>query len=75
MDQAISLMGRLGVAMNIDFNPVRAADVPVPADGTFVIANSLAGERAALPPGLVGGGACGVRQERLPWRSLAGKPP
>lgn len=44
MDQAISLMGRPGVAMNIDFNPVRGGDVAVPTDGTFVIANSLTGE-------------------------------
>lgn len=42
MDQAISIMGRLGIAQHIQFNPVRGVDVALPAEATFVIANSLA---------------------------------
>eukprot|EP00199_Chlamydomonas_sp_CCMP681_P000663 CAMPEP_0119110478 /NCGR_PEP_ID=MMETSP1180-20130426/29909_1 /TAXON_ID=3052 ORGANISM="Chlamydomonas cf sp, Strain CCMP681" /NCGR_SAMPLE_ID=MMETSP1180 /ASSEMBLY_ACC=CAM_ASM_000741 /LENGTH=494 /DNA_ID=CAMNT_0007096833 /DNA_START=45 /DNA_END=1529 /DNA_ORIENTATION=- len=41
MDQAISLMAVRGVAMLINFNPVRAQDVLLPEGATFVIANSL----------------------------------
>ena len=41
MDQAISVMGEEGVAKLIDFNPVKASDVKLPASCTFVIANSL----------------------------------
>lgn len=42
MDQAISIMGRLGTAQHIEFNPVRAKDVTLPSEAIFVIANSLA---------------------------------
>jgi len=41
MDQAISIMGRQGIAQHVEFNPVRATDVSLPPDATFVIANSL----------------------------------
>ncbi|KAF5838871.1 ribosomal protein S5 domain 2-type protein [Dunaliella salina] len=42
MDQAISMMGMLGVAKLIEFNPVRASDVVLPPNAVFVVANSLA---------------------------------
>ncbi|MFN0007856.1 MAG: galactokinase [Planctomycetota bacterium] len=41
MDQAISLGGRAGHAVAIDFDPIRLDPVPVPSDWRFVIANSL----------------------------------
>ena len=41
MDQAISIMGRLGIAQHVEFNPVRGRDVVLPANACFVIANSL----------------------------------
>mmetsp|Transcript_1151 Transcript_1151/g.2356 ORF Transcript_1151/g.2356 Transcript_1151/m.2356 type:complete len:502 (-) Transcript_1151:917-2422(-) len=41
MDQAISIMGKEGVAQLIEFNPVRASPVIIPDDSVFVIANSL----------------------------------
>eukprot|EP00798_Chlamydomonas_sp_ICE-L_P022440 gene22440-29553_t len=48
MDQAISMMAMMGVAMLVDFNPVRATDVVLPAGCTFVLANSMAtSEKAA----------------------------
>ncbi len=47
MDQAISVMGALGAAARIDFNPVRAARVPLPAGAAFVVANSLAVSKKA----------------------------
>nr|KAJ0221253.1 hypothetical protein LSAT_V11C200077480 [Lactuca sativa] len=34
--------GKTGFADLIDFNPLRATDVQLPADGTFLIAHSLA---------------------------------
>jgi hypothetical protein len=40
--QAISMMGMKGVAMKVEFNPVRAEDVVLPEGGIFVVANSLA---------------------------------
>jgi N-acetylgalactosamine kinase len=41
MDQAISIMGRPGIAQHVEFNPVRGTDVQLPEDACFVIANSL----------------------------------
>eukprot|EP00890_Picochlorum_soloecismus_P003577 jgi/Picsp_1/421/NSC_00419-R1_galactose kinase len=41
MDQAISIMGKTGVAQLVEFNPVRASPVVIPSDATFVIANSM----------------------------------
>ena len=41
MDQAISIMGRQGIAQHVEFNPVRATEVVLPAKSCFVIANSL----------------------------------
>ncbi|KAH7678606.1 Galactokinase protein [Dioscorea alata] len=48
MDQAISVMAKSGFAELIDFNPIRATDVQLPAGGTFVIAHSLAESPKAL---------------------------
>lgn len=41
MDQAICLCGRQGTATLIEFDPLRAAPVPVPAAWRFVVAHSL----------------------------------
>lgn len=41
MDQAISVMGKKGVAQLIEFNPVRAAPVTIPSEAVFVIGNSM----------------------------------
>ncbi|XP_065863852.1 galactokinase [Euphorbia lathyris] len=48
MDQAISIMAQTGFAELIDFNPIRATDVQLPAGGTFVIAHSLAESQKAV---------------------------
>ncbi|KAL8105439.1 galactokinase-like [Apium graveolens] len=48
MDQAISVMARAGFAELIDFNPIRATDVQLPAGGSFVIAHSLAESQKAV---------------------------
>ncbi|XP_059280798.1 galactokinase [Lycium ferocissimum] len=48
MDQAISVMAQPGFAELIDFNPIRATDVQLPAGGTFVIAHSLAESQKAV---------------------------
>ncbi|KAH9322749.1 hypothetical protein KI387_017388, partial [Taxus chinensis] len=48
MDQAISVMAKPGFAELIDFNPIKASDVQLPAGGTFVIANSLAESQKAV---------------------------
>ncbi|KAI3909180.1 hypothetical protein MKW98_012917 [Papaver atlanticum] len=48
MDQAISVMAKSGFAALIDFNPIRATDVQLPAGGTFVIAHSLAESQKAV---------------------------
>lgn len=42
MDQAISMLGAPGIAKLVEFNPVRAHDVPLPPGASFVICNSLA---------------------------------
>jgi len=41
MDQAISIAGRAGHAVRIDFAPLRAEPIPCPARWRFVIAHSL----------------------------------
>lgn len=46
--QAISVMAKPGFAELIDFNPIRATDVQLPAGGTFVIAHSLAESQKAV---------------------------
>lgn len=48
MDQAISVMAKTGFAELIDFNPIRASDVQLPAGGTFIIAHSLAESQKAV---------------------------
>ncbi|GLT67187.1 hypothetical protein SLA2020_395130 [Shorea laevis] len=48
MDQAIAIMAKSGFAELIDFNPIRATDVQLPAGGTFVIAHSLAESQKAV---------------------------
>ncbi|XP_059433903.1 galactokinase [Corylus avellana] len=48
MDQAISVMAKSGFAELIDFNPIRATDVQLPAGGTFIIAHSLAESQKAV---------------------------
>ncbi|MCL7022133.1 hypothetical protein MKW94_025168 [Papaver nudicaule] len=48
MDQAISVMAKSGFAALIDFNPIHATDVQLPAGGTFVIAHSLAESQKAV---------------------------
>ncbi|XXG79054.1 hypothetical protein AAC387_Pa09g0207 [Persea americana] len=48
MDQAISVLAKSGFAELIDFNPIRATDVQLPAAGTFVIAHSLAESQKAV---------------------------
>ncbi|EXC27501.1 hypothetical protein L484_004573 [Morus notabilis] len=48
MDQAISVMAKTGFAELIDFNPIRATDVQLPAGASFVIAHSLAESQKAV---------------------------
>ncbi|PSR92490.1 Galactokinase [Actinidia chinensis var. chinensis] len=48
MDQAISVMAQSGFAELIDFNPIRATDIKLPAGGSFVIAHSLAESQKAV---------------------------
>ncbi|KAL9267449.1 Galactokinase-like protein, partial [Drosera capensis] len=48
MDQAISVMAKIGFAELIDFNPIRATDVQLPDGGSFVIAHSLAESQKAV---------------------------
>ncbi|KAL8151693.1 hypothetical protein V2J09_021501 [Rumex salicifolius] len=45
---AISIMAKTGFAELIDFNPIRATDVGLPAGGSFVIAHSLAESQKAV---------------------------
>uniref|UniRef100_A0A5F8GWY4 Galactokinase 2 n=1 Tax=Monodelphis domestica TaxID=13616 RepID=A0A5F8GWY4_MONDO len=40
MDQSISFLGEEGMAKLIEFNPLRATDVQLPSEASFVIANS-----------------------------------
>jgi N-acetylgalactosamine kinase len=47
MDQAISVMARQGVAMLVDFDPVRASEVPLPEKALFVVGHSLAVSKKA----------------------------
>ena len=47
MDQAISIMGQPGTAKLVSFNPVAVADVALPPDAVFVVANSLAVSKKA----------------------------
>ena len=42
MDQAISIMGQSGVAALVDFHPLRATAVHLPAGAAFLIGNCLA---------------------------------
>ena len=42
MDQAISIMGEVGVAKLVDFNPISTNDVALPEDAAFIIGNCLA---------------------------------
>ncbi|KAF9674295.1 hypothetical protein SADUNF_Sadunf10G0112600 [Salix dunnii] len=46
--KAISVMAKTGFAELIDFNPIRATDVQLPAGGTFVLAHSLAESQKAV---------------------------
>ena len=48
MDQAISVLGQRGQAKLVEFNPVRASPVSLPAGHTFVIANCLAVSEKAV---------------------------
>ncbi len=41
MDQAVSIMGRRDHAVFIEFNPLRAAEVPMPSGAAVVVADSL----------------------------------
>lgn len=79
MDQAISLGGRAGFAMRIDFRPVLAlSPVPVPAGWRFIIASSLV--EAAKSAGARDGYNTRVREcrealERVAQRGLGVEPP
>jgi hypothetical protein len=46
MDQAISSMGNSGTASLIDFEPLKATPVTLPANAAFVVSNTLEGESA-----------------------------
>ncbi|XP_028112566.1 galactokinase-like isoform X4 [Camellia sinensis] len=48
MDQAISVMAQSGFVELIDFNPIRATDVQLPAGSSFVTAHSLAESQKAV---------------------------
>ncbi|XP_068662207.1 galactokinase-like [Aristolochia californica] len=48
MDQAISVMAKSGFAELIDFNPIKATHVKLPAGGSFIIAHSLAESQKAV---------------------------
>ncbi|KAI3426798.1 uncharacterized protein J3R85_009669 [Psidium guajava] len=49
IDQAISVIAKLGFAKLMDCNPIRANDVQLPIGGTFVIAHSLVeSQKAAI---------------------------
>lgn len=50
MDQAISCMGEAGKAMQVDFAPLKATPVSLPANAAFVVANTLLESAKAVNP-------------------------
>ena len=52
MDQAVSLLAAAGYALHVQFEPLRAAAVQLPAGAAFVVANSLAPSHKALTAAL-----------------------
>jgi galactokinase len=72
MDQAISLGGRRGEAVMIEFDPLRLAHVPVPASWRFVIANTLV--RAEKSGAAQSSYNERTRECREAWRRFAAHP-
>jgi len=50
MDQAICAMGNRGEAVRVDFAPLKATPVSLPAEAAFVVANSLVESAKAVNP-------------------------
>jgi N-acetylgalactosamine kinase len=50
MDQAISCMGEAGKAMQVDFAPLKATPVSLPASAAFIVANTLLESTKAVNP-------------------------